>query len=465
MQLASLLIILGAGFCFSAWSKNPVSLDQDNIESNVPVGVNVNEIYTAFQQITENADNLKGSAIAISKDNRAGVRYVYGFDTDDLAINRVLVECRTLYGPCELYSQGGKIVYAGRRSVESRKVTLVERSRSVFCATKETVYRVSRARCVNKYLGSPYVNREQAIKMKALQFGAKVETESVFCVTQLGVLNTTRRGCEEWYSGEYYLTEDAARQALEQSKLAEHKELDSNLLYCATRLGVVKTTLKGCNEWYTGAAFKTRAEANIKYRELKPKSKTLAKAKTVTRKKAREKEAPWDGVSPVKKPYMFDGDTWTYRGYSYKVHQDVYTHTVNRDGFQYLPFSYKAKKQDVNRVFNTGKHGLDAFSPVFIHLEFPLTVGKRWNQTRVGDSIDGYKYNYKNEYKVLKIEDKTVEAGKFKALKIRIRSKIIEAPGHTGIEYVWYAPDVKRIILAKPSWRKGVEMISYDIAD
>ena len=34
-----------------------------------------------------------------------------------------------------------------------------------------------------------------------------------------------------------------------------------------------------------------------------------------------------------------------------------------------------------------------------------------------------------------------------------------------GTKYIWYAPDVKRIILTKPSWRRGEELISYKLAD
>ena len=95
-------------------------------------------------------------------------------------------------------------------------------------------------------------------------------------------------------------------------------------------------------------------------------------------------------------------------------------------------------------------------------LEFPLFVGKKWN-----DEFDTWKKgnirHFTNEYIVDKYESITTKADSFEALKI-IRLEYIPKKSWKGKEEYWYSPEVKRIVRSIPDWRYGSELLSYKLA-
>ena len=95
-------------------------------------------------------------------------------------------------------------------------------------------------------------------------------------------------------------------------------------------------------------------------------------------------------------------------------------------------------------------------------LEFPLFVGKKWNDEFDGWSRKGLRH-FINEYVVDKHEIINTKAGAFKAFKI-IRRASIPKKSWKGKEEYWYSPEVKRIVKSIPDWRYGSELLSYKLA-
>ncbi len=95
-------------------------------------------------------------------------------------------------------------------------------------------------------------------------------------------------------------------------------------------------------------------------------------------------------------------------------------------------------------------------------LEFPLFVGKKWN-----DEFDTWKKgnirHFTNEYIVDKYESINTKAGSFKAFKI-IRLGYIPEKSWKGKEEYWYSPEAKCIVRSIPDWRYGSELLSYKLA-
>ena len=492
-------------------AQQSATLNKENIANISPMGVNVNELYLSYLEIISQTKTMENSAIAYSKNKRAGVRHVYNMPSTEEAVIMVLKDCEEIFGNCEIYSKGSKIIYDGPSDHADKVITLNKNSRHIYCATQETVYRSSPKNCLNKHYGSPYSSREKAALMRPVLFGEKSkivnlsgtktgrhvyclikndiikttkkhcidiekgkvfytkntaesarigETDKVYCVTQLDVLNITKRGCETWYSGTYFRTLTKAQEAFENISTPGKDKYTSGQMYCVTDLGVLRTTSNGCTEWHSGNAFASESEANKEYDRIKKTRPQKRKKKRVISKEIK----PWDGIAAVERPKMHYGDSWIYRGYHHKHHKDEYTVKIVSSGANGVTMELSAKRDGDygTRFINKGE--IDTVIPTYSKLDFPLTVGKFWKDSVVSTSVDNYKYHYLNEYKVLKVENKKVKAGTFKTLKIRMRQKIIEAPGHTGVMYLWYAPDVKKVILVKPSWRKGAQLIDYTLA-
>jgi len=95
-------------------------------------------------------------------------------------------------------------------------------------------------------------------------------------------------------------------------------------------------------------------------------------------------------------------------------------------------------------------------------LEFPLFVGKKWNDEFDGWSKKGVRH-FINEYVVDKYETINTKAGAFKAFKI-IRLGSIPKKSWKGKEEYWYSPEAKRIVRSIPDWRYGSELLSYKLA-
>jgi len=103
-------------------------------------------------------------------------------------------------------------------------------------------------------------------------------------------------------------------------------------------------------------------------------------------------------------------------------------------------------------------------------LNFPFSKGKQWKSGYSSTESGPYHrvfYDYSEIYKVLGWEDIAVQAGKFKALGVEHRRKIIGSPGQWSsvgeeiINQYWYSPDVKYFVKCKydKDWMKGKKEI------
>jgi hypothetical protein len=49
-----------------------------------------------------------------------------------------------------------------------------------------------------------------------------------------------------------------------------------------------------------------------------------------------------------------------------------------------------------------------------------------------------------------------------KAFKIEMINRIVNTAS-SGTEIYWYSPEIKAIVKAKPSWKPGTELLSYNV--
>ena len=172
---------------------------------------------------------------------------------------------------------------------------------------------------------------------------------------------------------------------------------------------------------------------------------------------------PWDGSTPVTAPVMEVGDSWVFEGFSSVHGKDTYSEKIIETGKGGYVISQVSEVDEHRRLISIDTNKSYPNLILVDGLEFPLSVGKKWQRRFEGKSVEGRIHKYINTYKVLKIEQKTVKAGTFLTLKIRNSQKIIdELKPHN--KYIWYAPDAKRIILTKPGWRRGEELVSYELS-
>ena len=97
--------------------------------------------------------------------------------------------------------------------------------------------------------------------------------------------------------------------------------------------------------------------------------------------------------------------------------------------------------------------------PASYVFDFPLSEGKQWksgySSTEPGPLKIAVFYDYSETYRILGWEDITVPAGKFKALKLEYRRKLIGSPGQWSsvgeeiINQYWYSPDLKYFVNCK----------------
>ncbi len=175
------------------------------------------------------------------------------------------------------------------------------------------------------------------------------------------------------------------------------------------------------------------------------------------------RDTPLPGDPVAEAPKMQVGDSWVSEGYSRHVGKDTYHRKiieVETDG----SFVREVKEQ------KSGKKYYQRFENNYnimetegiLYLNFPLFVGKQWKDKYKGRATDGAYYNYRNTYKVVKIENILTKAGEFIAFKI-LRNHYNITKGGSDREIYWYAPDVKYVVKSKPSWRIGHELITYSL--
>ena len=155
-----------------------------------------------------------------------------------------------------------------------------------------------------------------------------------------------------------------------------------------------------------------------------------------------------DAVAPVaEKPLYTKGDSWLF---------------VNRNKFKKRKHIFM--KEEIDKyVFKLGKSDRTSYiyftskikgtltgyrNPV---LDFPITVGKKWDHKyqREGQ-VGGHKTDIiRASHKVVAYESVTVPAGTFQAFKIDVVCEVADSKRIiTNPEklYFWYAPEVKQLV-------------------
>jgi hypothetical protein len=172
---------------------------------------------------------------------------------------------------------------------------------------------------------------------------------------------------------------------------------------------------------------------------------------------------------------MMVGDSWVTKGYSHKHVSDIF-HTkvteVEEDGSfvtevnaekggTYYLF-YNNKYQVIKKMSSTGKLRKTP-EPRPLPLSFPLFVGKKWSDKYYGTSVGGLKYEYRNEYSVIKYEIVNTKAGSFKAFKIRRWNHNVDTGGQ-WCTAMWYSPELKCVIKSSHPYYTNTELLSYQLA-
>lgn len=169
-------------------------------------------------------------------------------------------------------------------------------------------------------------------------------------------------------------------------------------------------------------------------------------------------------------PKMTIGDEWTIDTDFGIRHRRVID--VSNDG----SFILELKREDGSRVFHqffdnnyrfvkeidikSGVYSRLSDPPKMI-LNFPLFVGKTWELEFVDIPFGGSEFvRYKSTYTVDGIEMKTTKAGEYETVKVSEKQLNTKA-NKLLMNTIWYSPELKIIIKEAPTWRKGMELLSY----
>jgi len=185
-------------------------------------------------------------------------------------------------------------------------------------------------------------------------------------------------------------------------------------------------------------------------------------------------------VAPVWKV----GDKWTYRadnGWEWTVE----TISIEKDFYvnvwlmpeggskgEWKQF-YEKKNMNCVKVIKDGKEDKEERNRLKKRYDFPLYEGKKWslNYSSYSHSRHQY-YDCFEEFLVGGFEDVEVPAGKFRAIKVKVKFTVLEQPRNLmGIYHYWWSPDVKAIIKEQKEmadvWRKAeymkYELISFEL--
>lgn len=107
------------------------------------------------------------------------------------------------------------------------------------------------------------------------------------------------------------------------------------------------------------------------------------------------------------------------------------------------------------KVTRDGKEDKDQRDLIKKVLDFPIYVGKKWT----------YPYTHFDERRRMWVdsiaelsavayEDIEVQAGKFKAIKVKVKSSVM-GTSYSGVYYYWYSPEAKTII------KQDIEMSDF----
>ena len=186
------------------------------------------------------------------------------------------------------------------------------------------------------------------------------------------------------------------------------------------------------------------------------------------------KQTPLPGDPMSIFPKMMVGDSWVIKEFSNKgivtrnrtiietKSDGSFVEEVKDDKGMTRHEYYNNRYQRIKLINAEKGSAVKIPKPPAKTLEFPLFVGKKWN-----DEFDAWDrgniLHNSNEYIVDKYERINTKAGSFKAFKIIKLRSIPEKSWKGKVEY-WYSPEAKRIVRAIPDWRYGSELLSYKLA-
>jgi hypothetical protein len=159
------------------------------------------------------------------------------------------------------------------------------------------------------------------------------------------------------------------------------------------------------------------------------------------------------GQEKVETPVWNVADKWV-------LSDDLVITVTNADGESYavryqtargeIIFIYE--KSSLNRIFYMNKDRRIKFEGRNKRLfNFPLEIGKTWKDKYISKStaLGPQEITYLETFTVVGWEEITVQAGKFKALKLEYKQETVgQAAGRPkeGKAWYWYSPDVKYIV-------------------
>ncbi len=160
-------------------------------------------------------------------------------------------------------------------------------------------------------------------------------------------------------------------------------------------------------------------------------------------------------------PKMTVGDSWMTSEFSRKYGKDIYHKKVievKPDGAFLLEVKGEKGGLSFHRYNNRYERVRERSSAKF--LNFPMFVGKKWKVEYKWPSQSGVYNRFVDDHVVEKYETINTKAGSFKSFKIK-RIQYNVDRNRKGLEEYWYSPEAKCIVRSNPSWRYGLELISY----
>jgi hypothetical protein len=179
----------------------------------------------------------------------------------------------------------------------------------------------------------------------------------------------------------------------------------------------------------------------------------------------------------VEAPVWSVGDKWTWKRADgatlnsevVDVKDDLYVLRMGRDPDLY---GYDKKTMNVKLLIKAGGGQLKFDSAWRNVLDFPMFVGKQWENNTYGKPARGLtKITYINEFLVEGVQDITIPAGTFKCYKIRLKQTNMGYHKSGWVHY-WYSPEVKIWIKREAentdywlnaTWTQNAELISYNL--
>ena len=168
-------------------------------------------------------------------------------------------------------------------------------------------------------------------------------------------------------------------------------------------------------------------------------------------------------------PILQVGDSWRFRNeydkeWEFKVARlegDLYIIEGPDPGEL---FAYDKNTMDIKFKLDQKGNAIQTIYDTRLYFDFPLYIGKKWMQMVTAPITYGdlTPYTYIREYKCVSYESVTVEAGTFKAIKIKYKSTNI-TKGVSGDGWIWYSPEIKKHVKAVFEGSYFIRVPNYEL--